>query len=127
MKDIYLFLLSAFYLLAFSLSFRLMPDNNLSNRFKRSNFIRPILDIRSRSVYLNCKLPTENENKLLDERIQYFVPGFIATWALGYSLIGYIETSGGGLGDLGGYIGASLCLFLLLALVGVTAYEVFKA
>ena len=119
MKEI-LILLLAFYLLSFSLSFRLKPGYNLSNRFKRSNFIRPI-------VFLNGKLPTENENKLLDERIQYFVPGFIATWALGYSLIGYIETSGGGLGDLGGYVGAALCLFLLLSLVGVTAYEVFKA
>ena len=79
MKEI-LILLLAFYLLSFSLSFRLKPGYNLSNIFKRSNFIRPI-------VFLNGKLPTENENKLLDERIQYFVPRFIAKWALGTDTI----------------------------------------
>ena len=57
---------------------------------------------------------------------KYFIPGFIGIWAGGYSIIGYIETSGGGLGDSGGFIGAGLCVFLLLSLVGAAAYEVFK-
>ena len=56
----------------------------------------------------------------------YFVAGFVTIWAVGYSVIGYIETMEGGMGDLGGYVGAAFLLVLLFALIGAAAFEVFK-
>ena len=58
--------------------------------------------------------------------IKYFVPGFVAIWAAGYGAVFLAEISGNGLGDTGGFIGAGLAVFLLLALVGAAGYEVFK-
>jgi hypothetical protein len=55
-----------------------------------------------------------------------FVPAFVAVWAVGYSAVAWLETSGGGLGDTGGFVGVGLVAVLMFALVGAAAYEVFK-
>lgn len=58
--------------------------------------------------------------------LKFFIPGFVALWAVGYGAIFLAEITGNGLGDKGGFIGAGLAVFLLLALVGAAAYEVFR-
>ena len=55
-----------------------------------------------------------------------FVPAFVAVWAVGYSALALLETSGDGLGDSGGFIGVGLVTVLMFALISVAAYEVFK-
>jgi hypothetical protein len=67
--------------------------------------------------------PDEEQNPVL----RYFLPGFVGLWAVGYSLLAAYETTvEGGLGDAGGFIGAGFAVVLLLGLLGVTMYEVFK-
>lgn len=61
-----------------------------------------------------------------DDAMGKFVPVFFGTWALGYTIISAYDTVGGGLGDMGGYIGAGFAVFLLLALVAAAAYETFR-
>ena len=56
----------------------------------------------------------------------YFVAGFVTIWAVGYSVIGYVETTEG-MGDLGGYVGAIFLLVLLFTLIGAAVVEVFRA
>mmetsp|Transcript_18288 Transcript_18288/g.18368 ORF Transcript_18288/g.18368 Transcript_18288/m.18368 type:complete len:151 (-) Transcript_18288:312-764(-) len=58
--------------------------------------------------------------------LKYFIPGFIIIWAVGYSGLALVETTGEGLGDMGGIIGASFVVILTLALVGAAAFETFK-
>ena len=70
--------------------------------------------------------PDTESNQSMAGLIKYFVPGFVAIWAAGYGAVFLAELSGNGLGDTGGFIGAGLAVFLLLALVGAAGYEVFK-
>eukprot|EP01041_Mallomonas_annulata_P008964 gene8964-18552_t len=79
----------------------------------------------------NEKSPQLSERKKIKEdspnnALKYFVPGFIIIWAIGYSTLAFFETTGGGLGDMGGVIGVSFVIILAVALVGVAAYESFK-
>ena len=68
--------------------------------------------------------PAKEKDKGILEK---FVPAFVGFWAVGYSLLAYVETSGTtGLGDIGGYLGAGFAVLLLLVLVGVAVYETFK-
>ena len=62
----------------------------------------------------------------LDSKLKYFIPGFVAFWAIGYSVLFLAETSGTGLGDVGGFIGAGLVVVLVIALVGTLISEVFR-
>ena len=62
----------------------------------------------------------------LDSKLKYFIPGFVAFWAIGYSVLFLAETSGTGLGDVGGFIGAGLVVVLVIALVGTLITEVFR-
>ena len=57
---------------------------------------------------------------------KYFVPIFISVWAIGYSLLALVETTSGGIGDLGGILGVGLVLVLFFGLLGITAFESFK-
>lgn len=57
---------------------------------------------------------------------KYFVPIFISIWAIGYSLLALVETTSGGIGDLGGILGVGLVLVLFFGLLGITAFESFK-
>ncbi len=61
-----------------------------------------------------------------DDVMSKFVPVFFGVWAFGYTAISFVDISGGGLGDTGGYIGAGFAVVLLLALVGAAAYETFR-
>lgn len=70
--------------------------------------------------------PDDKESQSVAGLLKYFIPGFVALWAAGYGAIFLAEISGNGLGDKGGFIGAGLAVFLLLALVGAAGYEVFK-
>lgn len=70
--------------------------------------------------------PNDTENQSVAGLLKYFIPGFVGLWAAGYGAIFLAEISGNGLGDKGGFIGAGLAVFLLLALVGAAGYEVFK-
>lgn len=70
--------------------------------------------------------PNDSESQSVAGLLKYFIPGFVALWAAGYGAIFLAEISGNGLGDKGGFIGAGLAVFLLLALVGAAGYEVFK-
>ena len=70
--------------------------------------------------------PNTETDQSMSGLIKYFVPGFVAIWAVGYGGVFFAEISGNGLGDSGGFIGAGLAVFLLLALVGAAGYEVFK-
>lgn len=67
-----------------------------------------------------------SESQSMAGVLKFFIPGFVALWAVGYGAIFLAEISGNGLGDKGGFIGAGLAVFLLLALVGAAGYEVFK-
>jgi len=58
---------------------------------------------------------------------KYFVPIFISVWAIGYSLLALVETTSGGIGDMGGILGVGLVLVLFFGLLGITAYESFRA
>ena len=71
-------------------------------------------------------LASSSESNDNDDLVGKFVPAFVGIWALGYTLLAAVETSGDGLGDIGGFIGGGFAVVLLLALVGVAAYEVFK-
>ena len=66
------------------------------------------------------------QNQSLAGLLKFFIPGFVALWAAGYGAIFLAEITGNGLGDKGGFIGAGLAVFLLLALVGAAGYEVFR-
>lgn len=56
-----------------------------------------------------------------------FVPVFVGVWAAGYSVLSFVETSGGeGLGDAGGAIGVAGVVVLALGLFAAAAYETFK-
>ena len=56
-----------------------------------------------------------------------FVPAFVGVWAVGYSTLAILETSGGeGLGDAGGAIAVAGVVSLALLLVAVSVYETFK-
>ena len=66
---------------------------------------------------------------------QYFVPGFVAVWALGYAGITIqqltFQQKGGGeelreLGERGGLLAVALTCLLFVALVGAALYESFK-
>ena len=57
---------------------------------------------------------------------KYFVPIFVSVWAIGYSLLALVETTSGGIGDMGGILGVGLVLVLFFGLLGVTAFESFK-
>ena len=69
---------------------------------------------------------TGQDTGSLDSKLKYFIPGFVAFWAIGYSVLFLAETSGTGLGDVGGFIGAGLVVVLVIALVGTLISEVFR-
>ena len=69
--------------------------------------------------------PNNNSN-LLSQISKYFIPGFFAVWAIGYSLLAAVEVGGSGLGDLGGVIGTGFVILLMVALFGAIIYEVIK-
>jgi hypothetical protein len=58
-----------------------------------------------------------DENGSVDNNLKYFIPGFVLFLA---------ETSGTGLGDVGGFVGAGLVVILVIALVGTLISEVFR-
>ena len=66
------------------------------------------------------------ENGSVDNKLKYFIPGFVAFWAVGYGVLFLAETSGTGLGDVGGFVGAGLVVILVIALVGTLISEVFR-
>lgn len=73
----------------------------------------------------NYNINNENENE--NFLVKYFIPIFVAVWAIGYSLLSLYETtSDNGMGDLGGQIGVGLIIFLSFGLFGITAFEIFK-
>lgn len=59
-------------------------------------------------------------------RSDLIVPGFVGAWAVGYSLLAYVETQGPGLGDLGGKLGVAFACVLLITLVAAALFEVLK-
>jgi hypothetical protein len=67
-----------------------------------------------------------DENGSVDNNLKYFIPGFVAFWAVGYGVLFLAETSGTGLGDVGGFVGAGLVVILVIALVGTLISEVFR-
>ena len=81
---------------------------------------------RRTSQALYDMLNEDNNADNFNRGPSYFVIGFVTIWAVGYSIIGYIETMQGGMGDLGGYVGAAFLIVLLFALIGAVAVEVFK-
>ena len=88
----------------------------------RAAINRSIVPRGTMSLYMS-----EQKQSETSQGIEKFVPVFVGAWAIGYTALAAVETSGnGGLGDLGGYIGAGFAVVLLLALVGAAAYEVFK-
>ena len=70
--------------------------------------------------------PNDDKAHTPSSLIQYFVPGFVFIWAAGYGAVFLAELQGNGLGDQGGFIGVGFTVFLLFALFGAAAYEIFK-
>ena len=106
-------------------------SSNHKNQKKLSN--QPYIPYKPYKTYTttNRVLELYQSSQLSDDDppkdpFKFFVAGFIAVWAVGYSLLAYVETSGPGLGDLGGYIGAGFAILLIFGLLGVPLYEVFK-
>eukprot|EP00929_Paragymnodinium_shiwhaense_P101178 TRINITY_DN64058_c0_g1_i3.p1 TRINITY_DN64058_c0_g1~~TRINITY_DN64058_c0_g1_i3.p1 ORF type:complete len:159 (-),score=19.98 TRINITY_DN64058_c0_g1_i3:440-916(-) len=56
----------------------------------------------------------------------WFVGGFVLLWAVGYSAIGGMEMLSGGMGDVGGKLGAAFGVVLALLVVGAAFYEVLR-
>ena len=104
----------------FSLDYKIIKIHN-NERISSSLILQDFKD--SDKDFLPSSSSTNTKNNLF---INYFVPAFIAFWAVGYTALAYVETRGGGLGDLGGIIGTGLVVVLMLALFVAAAYETFK-
>mmetsp|Transcript_65458 Transcript_65458/g.182181 ORF Transcript_65458/g.182181 Transcript_65458/m.182181 type:complete len:199 (-) Transcript_65458:140-736(-) len=57
------------------------------------------------------------------DRVDWFVPGVVALWAVGFSAIYGAEWVSGGLGDSGGKIAVAFCLFLLAIVFAAVVKE----
>jgi hypothetical protein len=105
-------------------TFRKGTENEqIDNSYFQQLAFRRIVPEKKESTFIG---PNNTENQSVAGLLKYFIPGFVALWAGGYGAIFLAEISGNGLGDKGGFIGAGLAVFLLLALVGAAGYEVFK-
>ena len=87
---------------------------------------RPPPTSSSSALYSRRSDQSNNSGATFGGTESKFVPAFVAVWAVGYSAVALLETSGDGLGDSGGFIGVGLVAVLMFALVGAAAYEVFK-
>lgn len=98
-------------------------DYGSQDRFTRSS--------QSSDANLDTKIP--------DFFSSYFIPGFVAVWAIGYGGLFLQQMSyrftgdqdidafaAQGLGESGGLLGVAFTLLLFVALVGAVAYEVFR-
>jgi hypothetical protein len=98
-------------------------NEEVDNCYFQQLGFRRIVREKNESTFIG---PNDTENQSVAGLLKYFVPGFVAIWAAGYGAVFLAEISGNGLGDNGGFIGAGLAVFLLMALVGAAGYEVFK-
>ena len=105
----------------FSLDYKIIKIHN-NERISSLFILQDLKDSDNKDFLPSSSSANGNNNQFL----KYFVPAFIAFWAVGYTALAYVETRGGGLGDLGGIIGTGLVVVLMLALFIAAAYETFK-
>ena len=125
-----------------SFTFSLLNNVHIQRKYSLQKLNTPSFLISSKSPILKSLVPKSSINSLVrleqsnsnnvndsdspNDPLLNFVAFFFAAWALGYSALSYVEVTGGGLGDVGGYIGAGFAVVLILTLLGATLYEVFK-
>ena len=117
----------------FCRSSALYCDRNFHNTIVKhsivvpSKLINPIRKHREISTLKSRLDPNfQSQSKSISAIAKHFIPGFIGVWAIGYTIIATVEVGGPGLGDLGGIIGTSFVLVLMIALFGAILYEVIK-
>lgn len=94
-------------------------DNNIEDiphHFIRDNDFSP-------KRFIGTK---QDEKETTSNLMGYFVPGFVAIWAIGYTFLFIAETGSGGLGDTGGIVGVGLVCLLMVSLFSVALFETFK-